>query len=302
MPVPREAVRRRQRLGQARQLLARQRRPGQPAGAGRHPARQRAVPRLLRRRHPRGAQVRRACCGRRSPRPPTTTGSAPTRRRRRSSRSSSATSSPTCSSRSPRAPRRRRRARAPCMIGVDTLPVLPTDPGDRNRTSPFAFTGNRFEFRAPGSMQTVAGPMVTINTIMAEALDYIADRAGGRGRRRHRLRHRRAGPARRRSSPTTARSSSTATATPTKWQIEAAAARPAEPADHARRAARADHRRRDGAVRAVRRLQPPGDAQPLRDRPGAVRAHHRRRGPPHPGDRAPPRSCPPRSATRPSSP
>src|ERR1700712_907364 len=60
------------------------------------------------------------------------------------------------------------------IIGVDTLPVLPTDPGDRNRTSPFAFTGNRFEFRAPGSLQPVAGPMVTINTIMAEALDYIA--------------------------------------------------------------------------------------------------------------------------------
>jgi glutamine synthetase len=60
------------------------------------------------------------------------------------------------------------------MPGVDTLPTLPTDPGDRNRTSPFAFTGNRFEFRAPGSMQSVAGPMTTINTIMAEALDYIA--------------------------------------------------------------------------------------------------------------------------------
>jgi glutamine synthetase len=60
------------------------------------------------------------------------------------------------------------------VIGVDTLPVLPTDPGDRNRTSPFAFTGNRFEFRAPGSMQTVAAPMVTINTIMAEALDHCA--------------------------------------------------------------------------------------------------------------------------------
>src|ERR1700689_3608279 len=59
-------------------------------------------------------------------------------------------------------------------IGVDTLPNLPTDPGDRNRTSPFAFTGNRFEFRAPGSGQSVAGPMVTINTIMAEALDYVA--------------------------------------------------------------------------------------------------------------------------------
>ena len=69
-------------------------------------------------------------------------------------------------------------------IGVDTLPVLPTDPGDRNRTSPFAFTGNRFEFRAPGSLQTVAAPMTTINTIMADSLDYIAtkleaDVAGG---------------------------------------------------------------------------------------------------------------------------
>ncbi len=60
------------------------------------------------------------------------------------------------------------------LIGVDTLPVLPTDPGDRNRTSPFAFTGNRFEFRAPGSLQSVAGPMTTINTILAEALDYCA--------------------------------------------------------------------------------------------------------------------------------
>ena len=60
------------------------------------------------------------------------------------------------------------------MIGVDTLPNLTSDPGDRNRTSPFAFTGNRFEFRAPGSMQSIAGPMVTLNTIMAEALDYMA--------------------------------------------------------------------------------------------------------------------------------
>jgi len=59
-------------------------------------------------------------------------------------------------------------------IGVDTLPVLPTDPGDRNRTSPFAFTGNRFEFRAPGAMQSIAGPMVTINTILADSLDFLA--------------------------------------------------------------------------------------------------------------------------------
>jgi glutamine synthetase len=66
------------------------------------------------------------------------------------------------------------KAKGSLTIGVDTLPVLPTDPGDRNRTSPFAFTGNRFEFRAPGSLQSIAGPMVTINTILAEALDHIA--------------------------------------------------------------------------------------------------------------------------------
>ena len=52
--------------------------------------------------------------------------------------------------------------------------MLPTDPGDRNRTSPFAFTGNRFEFRAPGSGQTINVPMIILNTIMADSLDYMA--------------------------------------------------------------------------------------------------------------------------------
>jgi len=60
-------------------------------------------------------------------------------------------------------------------VGVDTLPPLPKDATDRNRTSPFAFTGNRFEFRAVGSSQSISGPQVVINTIMAEALDYVAD-------------------------------------------------------------------------------------------------------------------------------
>lgn len=59
-------------------------------------------------------------------------------------------------------------------IGVDTLPPLPMDPGDRNRTSPFAFTGNRFEFRAVGSSHSIAGAQVALNTMMAESLDYIA--------------------------------------------------------------------------------------------------------------------------------
>lgn len=59
-------------------------------------------------------------------------------------------------------------------IGVDTLPPLPKDIGDRNRTSPFAFTGNRFEFRAVGSNSSIAGPLVAMNVIVAESLDYIA--------------------------------------------------------------------------------------------------------------------------------
>ena len=59
-------------------------------------------------------------------------------------------------------------------IGVDTLPPLPKDAGDRNRTSPFAFTGNKFEFRAVGSSQSISGPLVVLNTIVAESLDFVA--------------------------------------------------------------------------------------------------------------------------------
>ncbi|WP_368506839.1 glutamine synthetase III [Victivallis sp. Marseille-Q1083] len=60
-------------------------------------------------------------------------------------------------------------------IGVDTLPSLPRDATDRNRTSPFAFTGNKFEFRAPGSSQCCAGAMMTLNTIVADAFDALAE-------------------------------------------------------------------------------------------------------------------------------
>ncbi|MFP4140884.1 MAG: glutamine synthetase III [Planctomycetota bacterium] len=61
-------------------------------------------------------------------------------------------------------------------IGVSTLPKLPRDAGDRNRTSPFAFTGNKFEFRAVGSSQSISGPNTVLNTIVAESLDEIATR------------------------------------------------------------------------------------------------------------------------------
>src|SRR5208282_6494087 len=70
-------------------------------------------------------------------------------------------------------------------IGVSVLPKLPRDPGDRNRTSPFAFTGNKFEFRAVGSSQSVSGPNTVLNTIVAESLDYLAtalEKAVGSGK------------------------------------------------------------------------------------------------------------------------
>ncbi len=65
-------------------------------------------------------------------------------------------------------------------LGVDSLPEFPKDAGDRNRTSPFAFTGNRFEFRAVGSGQSVAGPLVALNTILADSLGWMADQLEGR--------------------------------------------------------------------------------------------------------------------------
>ena len=60
-------------------------------------------------------------------------------------------------------------------IGVDVLPHIPQDTTDRNRTSPLAFTGNKFEFRMLGSSQSITGPNVALNTIMAEELEQFAD-------------------------------------------------------------------------------------------------------------------------------
>ena len=60
-------------------------------------------------------------------------------------------------------------------IGVDTLPEIPQDTTDRNRTSPLAFTGNKFEFRMLGSSQSIASPSAVLNTIMAEELRQFAD-------------------------------------------------------------------------------------------------------------------------------
>ena len=72
--------------------------------------------------------------------------------------------------------------RTAMRIGVDTMPPIPKDVTDRNRTSPFAFTGNKFEFRAPGSSQNCAASQAILNTIVAESIDAICDKleaAGG---------------------------------------------------------------------------------------------------------------------------
>jgi glutamine synthetase len=61
-------------------------------------------------------------------------------------------------------------------LGLSQILNFERDPGDRNRTSPFAFTGNRFEFRAVGSSQSVSGPLVAMNTMLADSLNWIADK------------------------------------------------------------------------------------------------------------------------------
>nr|MCR5093714.1 glutamine synthetase type III [Lachnospiraceae bacterium] len=61
-------------------------------------------------------------------------------------------------------------------VGVDVLPAIPQDNTDRNRTSPMAFTGNKFEFRSLGSSQSISGPNIALNTIMAQELGEFADR------------------------------------------------------------------------------------------------------------------------------
>ncbi len=62
------------------------------------------------------------------------------------------------------------------QLGVSAFPELPRDDSDRNRTSPFAFTGNKFEFRAVGSSQSIGWPNTVLNTMAADSIEYMADR------------------------------------------------------------------------------------------------------------------------------
>ncbi len=72
------------------------------------------------------------------------------------------------------------REKVQLKVGVHVLPRFPKDTTDRNRTSPFAFTGNKFEFRMPGSSLSVAGPNIVLNTAVAEVLRQFADELEGK--------------------------------------------------------------------------------------------------------------------------
>ncbi len=169
-------------------------------------------------------------------------------------------------------------------IGVDTLPVLPTDPGDRNRTSPFAFTGNRFEFRAPGSLQSIAPPMITINTIVAESLDFVATALEGLiadgAEFNHAVQKVLEGIVSDHGAVIF-----NGDGYSDEWQVEAESRGLKNLKHDARRPPGAHHPGVAGAVPEVRRAHRGGVAQPLRGRPGAVRAVRLGRGEADPGDR-----------------
>ena len=165
--------RRHQRIRQAPELVSRHA-LGEPSGTRQYAPQQYAVPGVLCRRDPRPSIFTPICCARPWRTPATITASAPMKRLRQSFPFTSASSSRIFSNRSARAEQKPRREPGHLNVGVDTLPAFPKDAGDRNRTSPFAFTGNKFEFRAVGASQSVSGPLVALNTIMADSLDYIA--------------------------------------------------------------------------------------------------------------------------------
>ena len=150
-------------------------------------------------------------------------------------------------------------------IGVNVLPKLPRDAGDRNRTSPFAFTGNKFEFRAVSSNQSIALPNVCLNVAVTESLDYCATELEKQLKEGKKLQ-------------AAVKTLLTKLIKDNKriifngngyadeWQKEAAQARPAQPPHVGRRLRRGAQARRRQGVREVRRAQRARAARALRGR------------------------------------
>ena len=214
LPAAREAVRRRQRLGQAQQLVDGHRHRHEPARPRRHAAREPAVPVLLRGRDP-GRQQAPGPAARvdrlAGPGPPAGANEAPPaiisiflgaelEKVFGAIERGEAGESDRRSRSSAWARRCCRRCR---MHG-----------GDRNRTSPFAFTGNKFEFRALGSSQSLSLPNTVLNTIVAEAIDDLAEELENSAASRRPSSRTRCARSCSAATPTTSRSSSAATTTP----------------------------------------------------------------------------------------
>ena len=162
-------------------------------------------------------------------------------------------------------------------LGATVLPPLPTDGGDRNRTSPFAFTGNKFEFRALGSSMSLAFPNTVLNTIVAEAIDELADKleakiGGGIGRGRGGDRGRQGVLHRQQADLLQRRQLLRGVAR------RGRAARAEEPENDAGRAARGDGRRLGRRLREIQRALEEGAGVPLRGLGRAVRAARQHRG------------------------
>ena len=175
LPAAREALRRRQRLGQAQQLVDGHRHRAQPARAGRHAGGQPQLPVLLRGRDPGASTSTRGCCAPRSRTSARTTASGRTRRRRRSSRSSSAPSWRRSSRRSRRA-RATRTRRAPSWSWAPRCCrrcrcTAATATGPRRSPSPATSSSSA----RVGSSMSLAFPNTVLNTIVAEAIDELAD-------------------------------------------------------------------------------------------------------------------------------
>ena len=180
VPAAREALRGHQRLGQAQQLVHLGRQDATCSTRARRPMDNLQLPRVPHGRHPGGRRLPGAAAhvgglGRQRPPP-----GRRTRPRRPSSPSSWATSWAPSWTRSSTATPTRSADKVAMDLGVAVLPNFLKDNTDRNRTSPFAFTGNKFEFRMPGSNVNLSDCNMILNTAMAKSLKGFADAMEGK--------------------------------------------------------------------------------------------------------------------------
>ena len=161
--------------------------------------------------------------------------------------------------------------------GVSVLPKLPRDAGDRNRTSPFAFTGNKFEFRAVSASQSIAFPNIALNVAVTEAIDHVATELEKAVERRAEAR--RSAPR----APDVDDQAAQADHLQRQQLLRGVAAgsgapRPAQPQDVGRRLRRAPEAGRRRRVREVQGAQRARAARPRRDQLRAVHQDDQRRG------------------------